>query len=185
MFDKLLDEIIMVRWNVWCQTNGSLFGCVTTAGCWWWPVWRNNKKSRSNARKTSQTCCFYSSTPWHWVNFSVKCIFSHFLQYFPWKCAQNNWYKLLSMVETPIAVPGVHKIHLSGETKLWHCIFNCDLSIFNGIFWRLLAWLLASVFYTKKGFSIEEPDFLFSLRYWKAKVETRSPAKYSVKFIEK
>ena len=172
----------MVRWNVWCQTNGSLFGCATTAGCWWWPVWRNNKKSRSNARKTSQTCCFYSSTPWHWVNFNVKCIFAHFLQYFPWKRAQNNWSKLFLMVETPIAVP-LYKRYTCLVRLNFDIVFWTAIHLFSmGFFWRLLAWLLASVFYTKKGFSIEEPDFLFSLRYWKVKVETRSPARYLVKF---
>ena len=162
----------MVRWNVWCQTNGSLFGCATTAGCWWWPVWRNNKKSRSNARKTSQTCCFYSSTPWHWVNFNVKCIFSHFLQYFPWKRAQNNWSKLFLMVETPIAVPLYKRytclVRLNFEIVFWTAI---SMWFFEGClpdYW-LPFFILRRDFPSKSQTS----SLVWDIEKWKLKQEVQ------------
>lgn len=162
----------MVRWNVWCQTNGSLFGCATTAGCWWWPVWRNNKKSRSNARKTSQTCCFYSSTPWHWVNFNVKCIFAHFLQYFPWKRAQNNWSKLFLMVETPIAVPLYKRytclVRLNFEIVFWTAI---SMWFFEGClpdYW-LPFFILRRDFPSKSQTS----SLVWDIEKWKLKQEVQ------------
>ena len=116
-----------------------------------------------------------------WINFSVTgisniiylCAFAH---YFIWKCELRYWSRAYLIVENTIKVPNYYMHYMA---QLWYCILNCDLSIFNfqWPFCSLLAWLLASVFYTKKGFSIEEPDFLFSPRYWKVKVETKSQTK--------
>ena len=102
----------------------------------------------------------------------LMCIFAHFLQYFPWKRAQNNWSKLFLMVETPIAVPLYKRytclVRLNFEIVFWTAI---SMWFFEGClpdYW-LPFFILRRDFPSKSQTS----SLVWDIEKWKLKQEVQ------------